>query len=91
MGLARIDCPSQMVQPEHTTQAGSRDERISLNSMVRASSINKRPAREWPAPLNSLSPSAACTAPMMPTNGANTPMVAQATSSKFSSGGNMHA
>jgi hypothetical protein len=59
--------------------------------MLRASSISSRPASGVPMPASSFSASAACTLPTMPTSGANTPMVAQATSSKAASGGNRQA
>ena len=42
-------------------------------------------------PASSFSASAACTLPTMPTSGANTPIVEQATSSKPDSGGNRQA
>ncbi len=42
-------------------------------------------------PASSFSASAACMLPMMPTSGANTPIVAQATSSNAASGGNTQA
>jgi hypothetical protein len=42
-------------------------------------------------PISSFSASAACIVPMMPTSGANTPIVAQATSSNAASGGNRQA
>ena len=42
-------------------------------------------------PISSFSASAACMLPMMPTSGANTPRVAQRTSSKVASGGNRQA
>ncbi len=64
---------------------------ISVHSIVRASSICSRPASGLPTPASSFSASAACTLPMMPTSGANTPMVAQRTSSNTASGGNRQA
>ena len=68
-----------------------RGTRTSFHSIARPSSICRRPASELPAPLSSLSASAACMAPMMPTSGANTPMVAQRVSSKSSEGANTQA
>ena len=59
--------------------------------MPRASSISSRPASDWPQPASSFSASAACTLPTMPTSGAKTPIVAQATSSTAASGGNRQA
>jgi hypothetical protein len=72
-------------------QAGSRSIRISVHSMARASSICRRPASELPMPATSLSASAACMLPTMPTSGANTPIVEQATSSNATSGGKTQA
>jgi hypothetical protein len=52
-----------------------------VHSIERASSINKRLANDSPMPITSFNASAACTVPIMPTSGANTPMVAHCTSS----------
>ena len=49
------------------------------------------PSAVDPRALSSFSASAACMVPMMPTSGANTPMVAQRASSNFASGGNRQA
>ena len=76
---------------EQTAQAGSRFNRIDRHSIVSASSISSRPTSGSPTPASSFSASAACIAPMMPTSGANTPMVAQRTSSSRRSSGNRQA
>jgi hypothetical protein len=59
--------------------------------MERASSISSLPPRLLPTPASSFSASAACTEPTMPTSGANTPIVAHATSSKSCWGGKRQA
>ena len=51
----------------------------------------KKIMSERPTPVMSFSASAACMLPTMPTMGANTPMVEQATSSNCASGGNRQA
>jgi hypothetical protein len=74
-----------------TGHAGSRSTCISVHSIVRASSISSRPASERPMPTISFSASAACMLPTMPTSGANTPIVEQATSSNAGSAGKAQA
>jgi hypothetical protein len=72
-------------------QDGSRCRLISVHSIDRASSICSRPVSALPTPASSFRASAACMLPMIPTSGANTPIVEQATSSKAASGGKAQA
>ena len=74
-----------------TGQVGWRAIRTSVNSMARPSSMSSRPVNVRPAPVSSLSASAACIDPIMPTSGAKTPRVAQRVSSKLVSGANTQA
>jgi hypothetical protein len=69
----------------------TRDRRTRRSRDRAASSICSRPASDVPTPASSFSASAACIVPMMPTSGANTPIVAQRVSSNRLSGGNRHA
>ena len=66
-------------------QAGSRQIRTSLNSVVMASNISSRPASVSPTPSSSLKTSLACSRPAMPGSTPSTPATAQAGAS--SSGG----
>jgi hypothetical protein len=61
------------------------------NAVRRPSNINSLPASEGPMPASSFSASFACSVPMVPTTGPNTPSTAQSVSSKAASGGKMHA
>ena len=71
-----------------TGQAGSRGTLTVCQSSERESSSISRPTIGVPNPPASFSASAACIVPMIPVSGANTPIVAQRTSSRSSPSGN---
>ena len=75
----------------HTLHPESRFRRTSFQLISLPSNMSKRPVKGLPAPLMSFRASAACMAPMMPTKGAKTPMVAQRASVISASGGKMQA
>jgi hypothetical protein len=59
--------------------------------VLRPSNISSLPASEGPMPASSFKASLACSVPMVPTTGPNTPSTAQRVSSKAASGGNRQA
>ncbi|ODN63044.1 hypothetical protein BA763_11350 [Burkholderia cenocepacia] len=75
----------------HTGQSAWRAIFIVVHSIRSESSIISRPLSVLPMPPITRSASAACIAPMIPTVGANTPIVEHATSSNGWSSGNTHA
>ncbi|AIO58996.1 phosphoenolpyruvate-protein phosphotransferase [Burkholderia mallei] len=78
----RPGCFAQCAPPApHTGQSGCRAIFIVFHSIRSESSIISRPTSVAPMPPITRSASAACIAPMMPTVGANTPIVEHATSS----------